>query len=353
MPLDRKAARWLNGLCGIAAVTAVTGFGYLAWSQNRAAESIPVSLKVESLRKIKKRAYAAATRKEYSEAEKQYIEAIAADPGDKNLHESLARVYLADGKSKEAWQHLSQLSADAFHAVHLPADIRTWFADLEWQYGDRKKGESLCREITAKDWVQPGRKGQALVARTHVFFTEEAGELPPAESLKHLRRAVALNPTSVDAHVGLANLHWRAKNLPDCFRELDLARRLVKPSDGTGATYLAFMFSHTGKKAEAQKFAEQALSAGVAKNDGIAISLARVFAGLGNRTKALDLVTKTQASAKSPDAETLCGLASVYAQLGLKADAIRLLDRADKISFGGAKAQVFEMRRQILASKPG
>jgi tetratricopeptide (TPR) repeat protein len=353
MPLDRNAARWLNGFCGIVAIAAVSGLGYLVWAQKQAAESIPISSRTESLRKIKGRAYAAASGKDYSNAERLYLEAIAAYPRDKNLHESLARVYLADGKSKKAWQHLSQLSADASHAIHLPADIRTWFADLEWQYGDRKEGEALCKEITAKDWVQPRRKGQALVARTHVFFIEEAGELPPIESLKHLRRAVALNPTSVDAHVGLANLYWKAKNPPDCFSELDLARRLVKPNDGTGATYLAFMFSHTGKKAEAQKFAEQALSAGVAKNDGIAISLARVFAGLGDRTKALELVIKTQARAKSPDAETLCGFASVYAQLGLKADAIRLLDRADKIAVGGAKAQVFETRREILASKPG
>ncbi len=353
MPLDRNAARWLNGFCGVVAVAAVSGLGFLVWSQRQAAESIPISSKTESLRKIKGRAHAAADRKEYPEAEKQYLAAIAADPQDKNLHENLARVYLADNKPKEAWQHLSELATDVPQSAKLAADTRAWFADLEWQFGDKKKAEALCRLATSEDWVRPRPSGKALVARMHAFTTEKSGELTPGESMKHLVRAIDLNPNSVDAHVGMANLFWQEKKRAQSLQELSVAQNLVKPADGPGSTYLAFMFSEVGKKTDADRFAQQAVRAGAAKDCHIAVALARVFATVGKSAQALQLVKQAEAGIHSPDADTLCGFAMVYAHLGKRSEAIQLLDRADKIAVGGSKARVFETKQEILNVKNG
>jgi len=352
MPLDRNLSRWLNGLGGLTAVGIVGAMGFLAWKQSQSSEPLPKSPRLENLRSLKTKAAQALARKDVAGAEKYYLQAIAASPRDVMTHKTLGDLYLQDGKRKDAWRQYQALEA-ALGDGRLDNGSRVWLADLEWEFGNPKKAEELCRKQITDDWVKPVPTGAALVSRAHVFITETGGEMVLPERLGHLRRAVAVWPKSVDGHVSLAHLLWDTGEKSEALRELASAQKQLRPDDAAGAVYLAFMMARTGKRDESGRLADRAVKAGAANDPRIASGLAHVFATLGQNDRALAMIGNAIHKAKSPDADLLCNFAGVYARLGRRSEALALLDQADKIALGGAKARIFDMRKELTSALKG
>ena len=68
---------------------------------------------------------------------------------------------------------------------------------------------------------------QAFIWRWQLFRFGKKISLPPRTRLK---QALALNPSSVEAHLALAKLYWCAKDLPNADREFKAAAELAPPS---------------------------------------------------------------------------------------------------------------------------
>lgn len=349
MPLDRRATRLLNTFCGIVAVGAVGGVGFLAWKQQQTAEALPTSPRLASQRQLRRQAQQALDRKDYAEAERIFQQAISETPRDGELHKTLGNLYLQDGKRKLAWQQFTALAPTVERAQALDASSRVWMADLEWEFGDPKKATKLCELQTDHDWIHPRPQGAALVSRAHVYITENDGDMSLPDRVNHIRRALVVNPRSVDARVGLVNVLWDSKQKDEALRELKVAQKMARPGQCTDTEYLAFILGKVGKKQESAKFAEQALRASANRDPRLTVALAHVFANLDQKQKALGLLKEAVGQIKEPDADTLCNFASVYAHCGQPAEALTTLERADKIATGGAKARVFEMRKEISA----
>ncbi len=233
-------------------------------------------------------------------ARREYIQAIALEPGGVEAYLNLAGVFMDDGAVQTA-RMLLQRAAEVDPT--FPETFYTWgVIELGQQNNDR------ARELFERAVALNPNFGPALNNLGVLYMSE--GKLEAAQKL--LTRAVIANPSSLDSHINRAVVLARRGMFQEA--ELDF-RRAMQLAPGSDAPYLglASAYEQQGNQAAALQVYQEAVRAFPASGNawfrlGV---LALKMGNTAEATAALERATKIQPN--SPLAHLQFGLALLAA----------------------------------------
>jgi TolB-like protein/DNA-binding winged helix-turn-helix (wHTH) protein/tetratricopeptide (TPR) repeat protein len=255
------------------------------------------------------------------QAKNYFEEAIRKDPGFASAYSGLADSYLYLALFRRVPQqpalesaHQALLKAqqldDSIGEVHDTMGMIAWRYDRNWAEAEREFNRgiatapsySCAHEDRAEFLAFLGRRSEAMAEMARVNELDlgpsaamtEAGVYYQLRDFAGLvesaRKGIASNPNEWVEHVNLGFGYEGTGKLPDAIAEYQKAVELSNGDDDANAS-LAHAYALTGRKAEAQKILD-GLESRSRSSDASPYELAIVYAGLGDKDKALELLTK-------------------------------------------------------------
>ena len=169
---------------------------------------------------------------------------------------------------------------------------------------------------------------EAFVAKGNLLFLQGKAE----EAFAAFEEAIRLNPASYEAHYFYARDLFSAGRAQQAVAYYQAAERL-RPEEYQPPSMLTTALYSLGRDAEAREVVERALHAidarlAVEPNDSRALHLGAVLsARLGQRERAVDYARRAL-ELRPREFATAYNVACTYAVLGLKVEALEMLDRA-------------------------
>jgi TolB-like protein/DNA-binding winged helix-turn-helix (wHTH) protein/Tfp pilus assembly protein PilF len=258
-----------------------------------------------------------------NKAKANFEEAIRKDPSFSPSYSGLAEadIYLvivgggqitaADGyrSARNAIQRALELDPNNGEAYDALGTL-SWHADLDWNAAERSFDKSIalapsfsCAHIDrALLMALKGKRDEALAELEKVKQIDPGPDSEGVESAVYLqlrdwehllessRADLASDPNNPDAHLYLGIAFEGARKLPEAIAEYQKA---VELSNGTpdSVTYLAHAYAVTGNRAAAEKLLRNIEEK--SKSGEVSPYLAAtIYAGLGQKDRAMDLIEK-------------------------------------------------------------
>jgi serine/threonine protein kinase/tetratricopeptide (TPR) repeat protein len=181
---------------------------------------------------------------QWAEAEHDYERSLKLDPGSASAHQWYGELLLLDGRAPQAQAQLKR-------ATELDPPSPIIFGSY---------GLSLAA----------GRQYDAAIAAA--------------------RRAVELDSTLVVSRFMLGGVYLEANRIPESIQELEAAVQLSESST-SALGLLGYAYAKSGKTTQATKIATD-LESSVGKKAGAAAAAARIYMGLGDKSRALTLLER-------------------------------------------------------------
>ena len=265
-----------------------------------------------------------------NQAKANFEEAIRKDPNLSPAHSGLAETYLglvwfgrgqitaADGyrSARDLVQRALELDPNNGEAYDSLGELK-WHADLDWNAAERSFDKSLAlapsyscaHEDRAMLMAQMGHRDEALKELEKVKQIDPGPDSAGVESAVYLqlrdwqhllessRADLASDPNNADLHLYLGIAFEGTGKLPEAIAEYQKATEL---SDGApdSVAYLAHAYAVIGNRAEAEKLLrnlEEKSKSGKASP----YHVATVYAGLGQKDKAMELIDKAYSEKSS------------------------------------------------------
>ena len=414
MQIDRRVSRGLNALCATAALSAVVVIGGIALVHRWTERPSRVPERIPGLSEARHRATLAERRGDEAEAERAYRLAFGMKPTSDDLRVGYARACLALGKRQEArrlLQPLVERSLARREPVLGGSDTLASYGDLLMEAGELRAAERVYRLAANRfsgqsalgggvtpiptDLSSPiaklGPRRLAAWASLEGSWSARGADLADAAE-RHLQQAIAWDPGFWEAWKDLARIRFRegreaegaaafarAKRLtrPGEPAWIDLAglefdfgvpsearamfaqaERSMAPADAIGWLALAHLYrsNHLGQKDEMDRRAWRAAG----PNDAEAWrQLASEYAGT-DRVRAMTAARRAKALTKSTEVVAYGTLATVFGQLGEKAEEKTMLlaamphaDRAQQDWLWSSVKRLDNPTAPVLGGSPG
>ncbi|MBI4355239.1 MAG: tetratricopeptide repeat protein [Candidatus Omnitrophica bacterium] len=183
-----------------------------------------------------------------TEAVRAYREALEFDYHAPELATRLASVLLRTGRAQEALGVLQRATTE--DPAYTPARnlLALWYTSTGQLDAAAQQYETILQVAPDNLWAQSaladlcvlrGDLARAATIYEHLIGQDEESPLFHfnlavidgrlqrfPEAIKHLSRAVSLNPSSVETHLALGFMHELTKNLPAAIREYETAAQL-------------------------------------------------------------------------------------------------------------------------------
>lgn len=239
--------------------------------------------------------------------------AIAIDPGQPEIHNELARVYVELGRLDEAAEHFESALVLAPGEASLHRNLGNARMELG-HFSDAEASFRLAAAIDPSDPEAHVRLGMALRAQEQFDAAESS-----------LRRAASLQPNSAEIWTNLGRvLHEKGRYEA----ALACARRAASANPGDFVTQnnLGLLLGELGRWGEAEEFLKKALS-GNPSYVGALLNFGSVLLAQGKHLDAIS--TFERALVVDPgNPSVLNDLGNVLMAQGRYADAIRAFERA-------------------------
>jgi len=148
--------------------------------------------------------------------------------------------------------------------------------------GDFSRAERLFLTIVE-------RNGSAHQAWHALSMVAVRAGLPDI-AVERARRAVELDSTLVVSRFMLGGVYLEANRIPESIQELEAAVQLSESST-SALGLLGYAYAKSGKTTQATKIATD-LESSVGKKAGAAAAAARIYMGLGDKSRALTLLER-------------------------------------------------------------
>ena len=257
-----------------------------------------------------------------NQAKANFEEAIRKDPNFSPAYSGLAEAYVwlvwfgggqvspADGyqSARNSIQQALQLDPNNGEAYNALGELK-WHADLDWRAAEQLFDKSLAlapsyscahedramlvalmghrdealRELEKVKQIDPGPDSAGIASAVYL-------QLRDWEHLRESSRAdLASDPNSADLHLYLGIAFEGLGKLPEAIAEYQKA---VELSDGApdSVAYLAHAYAVIGNRAEAEKMLRNIEEK--SKSKASPYLVATIYAGLGQKDKAMDLIEK-------------------------------------------------------------
>ena len=259
------------------------------------------------------------------EATDEYQQAQTLEPQNVEVRVTLARLYAAAGQFREAMTSLNGIPPARLPVDAIPVKVGSLLAlghqEEATKLADAVKNPAL-RLALAEVFVSAGQPNEALKLLTAALTS---GRKPPprfyfvkaraldaagdsAAALENFRKAVALDPTSEEFLLGLAELYARQNKHAEAFEVLERANKLDPDSPKT-LRPLILEASFAGKNADVEDAAEQ-LAAKSEEPQDLFVA-ANVFLTNHRQSEAVPLLEKYLAKVPN-DARAWVGLGVGY-----------------------------------------
>jgi TolB-like protein/DNA-binding winged helix-turn-helix (wHTH) protein/Tfp pilus assembly protein PilF len=255
------------------------------------------------------------TEEHLTRAVEHFERATHLDPGYAAAHAGLSH----------AWWWLAAWGAKTFKEVELPSRAAARKAlELDSRLAEAHVSMGRIKYAYDWDWTGAGQEfGRALEIDpnnldAHFFCAMlfmALGRFP--ESISHIQRAEQLDPLSSTVQSGFGRVLYRARRFEEAISHLNRAIAL-EPSSYGAYERLADVYEEMGKYAEALALHEK-VAALLNRPDGRHLDAARIYARTGKRKEAMQILDASRMTARP------AGLAALYAALGDKDEAFRLL----------------------------
>ncbi|HZR22907.1 MAG TPA: tetratricopeptide repeat protein [Vicinamibacterales bacterium] len=179
----------------------------------------------------------------------EYRNAVKLQPAWAGVHAQLARAYEAIGKPEPAYREYSNAAALD------PADVQSRLAAGRLLFDAHMYQEAQIRAEQVLDREPKNEQAIVLLARAYGAITLARGDQRGAEAV--LRGAVAQVPSSVEAHVALADFLILNQRMADAEREL-LTTVQAHPTDELANRSLASFYVTTNRPAAAEPYLKAA-----------------------------------------------------------------------------------------------
>jgi serine/threonine-protein kinase len=227
----------------------------------------------------------------YANARVDSITPLALQAIDKaiSLDSTLAEAFASRATLLQAGWRWTEAEADYRRALRLDpnsASAHQWFGELLLLNGRTADAQLQLKRATELEPLSPIAFGSYALA----LAVGHANEAAIAAG----RRAVELDSASLAPRFMLGAVYLQAGRLPDGIRELEAAER-IDPGAVQALGLLGYAYAKSGKTAQAQKIGRD-LETAIGKVSGAAAAAARVAIGLGDHTRALDLLERAVAN---------------------------------------------------------
>jgi tetratricopeptide (TPR) repeat protein len=176
-----------------------------------------------------------------------FEQALAASPGQGEVHLALGQALLRLGRSAEAIPHLEKGRA---------AGVFLDVAGLELARARLAEGpRDAARAVVAETPILPDTDAPTAMALGVLAVTLEE----PATAVRFLEYVLGRDPSLADAHEHLGLAQEQLDRRADAIRSLETAVRL-NPADPTAHFNLALLYARDGRLADARRLAERALA---------------------------------------------------------------------------------------------
>ena len=225
----------------------------------------------------------------------------------------------------EAWHERGVWGARTFSEVEAPARAAALKA-IQWDEQLAEGHMMLAQLNYIYDWDWAGAEqqfkraleldlGSLYVHRPYAVFLMAVGR--HAEAISEMQRAAQLDPVSSEIQSNFGRILYRARKYEEAIPHFKQALEL-EPRNYSAYVRLGDVYAKLGKYDEAIAAFENAAQL---RSDGMhPARIARVYALMGRRREARQMVSGVKAQAFD--------LAAVYAALGDKDEAFRILDKA-------------------------
>jgi TolB-like protein/DNA-binding winged helix-turn-helix (wHTH) protein/Flp pilus assembly protein TadD len=284
-----------------------------------------------------------------NQAKVNFEEAIRRDPNFSPAYSGLAETYIclvlfgrgqitaADGfrSARNDVQRALELDPNNGEAYNALGELN-WYADLDWNAAERSFNKAIALAPSYSCAHEDRAMLMALMGHR-------------AEALTELEKVKQIDPgpdsVGVESAVYLQLRDW------EHLRERSRVRLASDPNNSEVHADLGIAYEGTGDLPEA--IAEYQKAIELSNGDpGAVASLAHAYAVIGNREEAEKLLRNIEEQAKSGKASPYLA-ATIYAGLGQKEKAIELIEKAYREkSFDVAWALKFDLRTDNLRADP-
>lgn len=203
------------------------------------------------------------------------------------------------------------------HAALASAYTQRFFYDAPNSDLEQRAFAEIQRALT----INPNQ-AEAYLARAQLSWTAHNG-FPHERAVTDLRRALAINPNLADAHVELGKVYYHIGLIEEAVEATEAAQRL-DPSQSAASSRLFRALTDAGRTEEVRAVLES-------RRPLASYEQADALVMLGRPDEALQvLIGSRDTSEQDPDADpgAIALLAAVYARVGRRADAERVLAAA-------------------------
>lgn len=257
---DRRASKWLNGLCAFVALGAVGTIGVAVTKRRQTERPTALPPAVHDLRQARRAAYAAEIQGDGAEAERQYLAALAKQPDLEDARLGLARTYAAYGKRREAWEIYRPLVEPSL-GVRKPAfegnDTLAWYADLAAEFGSARNAERAAELAIPRKPRGGLPKGKRLLALAHLWAASP--RLPRAAARRHAERATELDPAQIAAWLRIAELLLEDSQREEAKDRIAKAEQLAASGSWEDCVTIASFYHRQNRQIQARTALGQAV----------------------------------------------------------------------------------------------
>jgi len=186
----------------------------------------------------------------YNSAVLEYRNAIKELPQSPAGYTKLGHVYVAMGKTQEAYREFSM--AAGLDPADAESRIEAGRLLLDAQM--HEEAQIRAEQVLEKHPGDP--QAIVLMARAIAASRQAQGDTPAAEAV--LRGAVAQAPDSVEAHVALADFLWTWKRNPDAAERELASTAQAHPSDELANRAMAAFLMGTDRERDAETYLKAA-----------------------------------------------------------------------------------------------
>jgi serine/threonine-protein kinase len=208
------------------------------------------------------------------------------------LDSTLAEAYASRATLLQAGWRWSDAERDYQRALRLDPNsgaAHQWYGELLLLNGRTTEAAAQLKRATELDPLSPiayGSYGLALAA----------GRIPD-QAIAAGRRAIELDSALLVTRFMLGTVYLQANRVPDAIHELEMATRLDTTSTQT-AGLLGYAYAKSGNTERATQIAKE-LEANIGHQGGAAAAGARIYIGLGDDARALQLLDRAAAERDS------------------------------------------------------
>jgi Flp pilus assembly protein TadD len=190
----------------------------------------------------------------YTKAGEVYQWVLALDPNNQQAHEIMGKALIEQNKSGEALDFLQK----ALQRFPRNTELQLQLASVLLKQGDLSGGTQILKDLERQS------AGNFLIQLKIGILLEKQERFD--EALPFYRRAVFLQPQSLEAQAGIGRIHLARKDyLGAIIAYQDLAK--IAPNNGDVYLNLGRAYAGRGRKREAQEAFKQARELYVLKNN--------------------------------------------------------------------------------------